>query len=81
MFEGKELEKDLGGFGKATLDVSDKGIVKADVGAFHPSLPGSKAGAFIELDIIEVLEVLAKRTTNGVDDGVVSMVKMALGRS
>lgn len=80
MLEGKEIEKDLG-FGKASLDVSDKGIVKIEFAASHPDFPNSKGGAFADIDIVEVLEVLAKRTTNGIDDGFVASIKLALGRA
>lgn len=81
MFEGNEVEKDLGSVGKAIVDVDAKGMVKVEINASVPELQNCKAGAFVHVDVVEVLEMLAKKTDNGVDDTMVGMIKMALGRA
>jgi hypothetical protein len=77
MFEGKELEQKLGDKGSLSVDVSDKGMVEVKL-AYADG--GLKAGSFVELDIISVLEVLVSKTGNEVDDALVASVKAALGR-
>ena len=39
----------------------------------------AKAGMFIEVGLIELLQIAAKQSTNTVDDSLVEMVKLALG--
>lgn len=66
MLEGKELEGKVGKFGKYELDV------KAD---------GTATVKFeLNIDIVAELEVLAARSDNKIDDGIISIVKKALGR-
>ena len=41
----------------------------------------ANAGLFIEVGIVQLLEEAAKATDNTIDDGLVSLVKVALGES
>lgn len=77
MLDGNEVEQPIGKSGKAIVDVSPFGVAKAEI---TWSEGGTKAGAFIEVDVVEILEKLAAKTDNKVDDALVGMVKSALGR-
>lgn len=78
MLEGKEIEGKMGNVGQYSLDVDDKGIMRVELGA--QPMDGVQAGAFAQVDIIIALKQLAARTSNGVDDAMVSTIAKALGR-
>lgn len=73
----KEMEGKIGQDGTYSVDVDAKGIViaQADYG-----MEGVKGSFLFKVDLIKMLETLCKRTDNKIDDGIVSMVKAALGR-
>ena len=77
MFEGNEVEKPIGSGGLAIVDVSDKGVARAEA---NWAEGGAKAGAFLEIDVIAILEKLVVKTDNKFDDAMLAMVKQALGR-
>jgi hypothetical protein len=77
MLEGNEVEQKLGDKGSLLVDVKDSGIVEVKL-AYADG--GLKAGSFVELDVVSILEALAKKTTTSVDDAMVASVKAALGR-
>lgn len=78
MLEGNELEGKIGTDGSYVVDVDEKGMVKAQVAYGQEGLKG---GAFIEMDIIVLLEQLAKKTKTGLDDTAIALVKKATGRA
>ncbi len=72
----KELAKgDIGSEASYMVDVHG-GTVKISVDYGGKQ---AKAGLFIEVGLVELLEVAAKKTDNTVDDSLVGMVKLALG--
>ncbi len=75
--EGNEVEHKLGSGGLAIVDVSANGIARAEA---NWSEGGVKAGAFLEIDALAILEPLVLRTDNKMDDALFQMVKSALGR-
>ncbi len=77
MLEGKEFEKPIGKSGSVSVDVDSHGYLK--IAADWAEGP-SKVSFHAEADILAVLEDLAKKTDNKVDDNMVAMVRMALGR-
>lgn len=77
MFEGNEIDKKFGSGGAAIVDVSDKGVAKAEASWNEGGL---KASLALEVDVVEILEKLALKTDNKIDDGIVAAVKGALGR-
>lgn len=77
MLEGKELEGKIGSDGKWEVDVMDSGLVKATASY---GVSGVQGGTFLELDIVMLLEKLAVKTSNTIDDALVAAVKKALGR-
>ncbi len=78
MFDGNEAEGKIGNFGGYTVDVNDKGIIRAEMKASNGG--GMTAGAFAEIDLLVELKKLAAMTTNKIDDGMVAMIAAALGR-
>jgi len=66
MLEGKELEGSLGQYGSYSVDVTDKGVVEAQV--------------IVKVDIIAELEKAAAKTNQTLDDKVVQYLKKFLGR-
>lgn len=77
MLEGNEVDQQIGKSGKAVVDVSPFGVVKASI---NWSEGGVTAGASVEVDVIDILEKLAVKSDNKIDDAIVNMVKSALGR-
>lgn len=77
VMEGNELEKQFGKSGAIVLDVSSSGIATAKIDWAEG---GTKAGVFVEVDVMSILEKLAANTDNKIDDAMVGMVKSALGR-
>jgi hypothetical protein len=77
MFEGTEKQGPIGAGGAYIVDVTDKGIAKAEA---KWSEGGVSAGVFVEVDVITILEKLAAQSSNKIDDAMVSMIKGALGR-
>lgn len=75
--EGKEVEGKLGTGGGYSVDVDAKGMVRAEVNYAEGALKG---GAFIELDLVDLLEKAALKSENKLDDAAVKMIKSALGR-
>lgn len=74
------LEKtgEIGNVGKYDLEVSSQGVAKATVGIKLEG--GVEANVGLSVDVVELLEMLAKKSDNKVDDALVAMVKNALGR-
>lgn len=77
MFEGKEVEGKIGAGGSYVVDVTDKGVATAEA---KWGEGGVSAKVGMEVDVIVILEMLAAKTTNKVDDSMVAMIKGALGR-
>lgn len=77
MLDGKEVEGKLGDKGSYSVDVDDKGMVRVELAAGDGA---TKGGAFIETDVVVLLEAAAKHTSNTVDDSVVAMIKAKLNR-
>lgn len=77
MLEGNEVEKKIGKGGLAIVDVSASGIARAEA---NWAEGGVKAAAIIEIDVVPILEMLAAKTDNKIDDAMVAMIKGALGR-
>ncbi len=77
MLEGNEIEKSVGSGGKAVVDVSGQGIVTAKIEWQEGTV---KAGMSIEWDMIAELQKLVARTDNKIDDQLLGMIKLALGR-
>lgn len=77
MLEGPEKQGAIGAGGSYIVDVTPQGIAKAEASW---SEGGVKAGAFVEVDVVEILEKLALKSDNKIDDAVVNMIKGALGR-
>lgn len=77
MLEGNELEKKIGSGGVAIVDVSANGVARAEASWAEG---GTKAGAFVEVDVIAILEKLVVKSDNKMDDALLGMVKSALGR-
>jgi len=77
MLEGKELQGQIGPDGQWEVDVMDSGLVKATASY---GMSGVQGGAFLEIDIVMLLEKLAAKTTNTIDDALVAAIKKALGR-
>lgn len=77
VMEGNELEKQFGKSGAVVLDVNASGIATAKIDWAEG---GTKAGIFVEVDVMSILEKLAASTDNKIDDAMVSMIKGALGR-
>ena len=75
--EGNEVEGKLGAGGGYVVDVDAKGMVKAEVNYSEGALKG---GAFVELDLLDLLEKAAAKSENTLDDAAVKMIKSALGR-
>jgi hypothetical protein len=75
--EGNEVEQKIGSGGLAIVDVSANGIARAEA---NWSEGGVKAGAFVEIDVILILEKLVVKSDNKMDDALLGMVKSALGR-
>ena len=77
MLDGNEVEQPIGKSGKAVVDVSPFGVVKASI---NWSEGGVTAGASVEVDVVDILEKLAAKSDNKIDDAIVAVVKNALGR-
>lgn len=77
VMEGNELEGKIGDAGSYVVDVDAKGMVKATASY---GVSGIKGGAFMELDLISMLEAAAKHTSNTLDDSAIMMIKGWLGR-
>lgn len=77
MFEGVEKEGKIGTGGAYIVDVTDKGIAKAEA---KWGEGGVSAMVGVEVDVIEILKLLAAKSTNKLDDSIVAMVAGALGR-
>lgn len=77
MLEGVEVTKPIGSGGLAIVDVTPQGIARAEA---NWSEGGVKAGAFVEVDVIAILEKLVAKSENKFDDAMFAMVKGALGR-
>lgn len=77
MLDGNEVEKAIGKSGLAIVDVNAQGIARAEA---NWAEGGVKAGAFVEVDVVEILEKLAAKSDNKIDDAIVGMIKSALGR-
>lgn len=75
--EGNEVEGKIGSGGGYIVDVDAKGMVKAELTYAEGSVKG---GAFVELDLVDLLEKAAAKTENTIDDAAVKMIKSALGR-
>ena len=72
-----EVEGKIGSGGSYSLDVQGNGICKAEMTYSEGALKG---GASIEFDVVVVLEKLAAKSENKIDDSLVAMIKAALGR-
>lgn len=77
LLEGKELEQKIGDKGSMSLDVTDKGLVLLQLVYADGAL---KASSSVEIDLVDVLDILAKKTGNNIDDAMVASIKLALGR-
>ena len=77
LFEGKELDQKLGEHGSLSIDVTEKGMLEVKL-AYADG--GLKAGSFVEVDVVSIMELLALKTGNQVDDALVASIKAALGR-
>jgi hypothetical protein len=66
ILEGNEVEGQIGQYGGYSVDIDNKGIVKAQVS--------------VEIDLVAELEKLAKKSPTLIDDKVIGLVKAALGR-
>lgn len=77
ILEGNEVEQKLGDKGSLVVDVTDKGIVSVKL-AYADG--GLKGGSFVEMDLVGLLEMLAAKTGNDIDDALVASIKLALGR-
>lgn len=80
MFEGKELEGNIGNVATYSLDIDDKGFIEIKLGAGNVQTSGIEGGAYVKSDILVLLEKLAQKSSNNVDDALVAKVKEALGR-
>lgn len=67
MLEGKEVEKKIGEYGTASVDVTSEGKVKIEVS--------------IEVDLVAEAEKLAKKTKTEIDDKAIAWLKLLMGRS
>jgi len=67
MFEGNEIEKELGKFGKVAVDVTPELKVILSVSA--------------QIDIVSELQALAAKTATPIDDAAIGWVKMLLAAS
>lgn len=67
MLDGKELETSIGKYGKASVDVTNKGIVKIEVS--------------VEVDLVAEAEKLAAKTSTKVDDQAIAWLKLLMGRA
>lgn len=77
VLEGKEFETKVGEVGTAFIDVDAKGAVVAGADVM---VEGIKAKLTIEGDIVALLEMLAMKTENKIDDKMIATIKAALGR-
>ncbi len=77
MLEGIEVEKKLGNSGSVILDVNGQGIAVAQASWVEG---GVSASLSVEVDVIMILEALVAKTDNQIDNGILAMVKGALGR-
>jgi hypothetical protein len=78
MLDGNEIQKSFGAGGSMIVDVDAKGVARAEAKWDEGS--GLKAGAFVEVDILDILKMLAAKTDNKIDDALVGMIASALGR-
>jgi hypothetical protein len=73
-----ERSGEIGNVGKYEVEISAQGVAKATVSAKIEG--GVEANLGMSIDVVELLEMLAKKTDNKVDDSMVAMIKGALGR-
>lgn len=75
--EGKEVEGVFAKDGKYEVDVTDKGIVEAK--AIY-MVQGVEIAVTMKVDVIDILKMLAAKTSNTLDDAAIAMIASALGR-
>lgn len=79
MLEGKEAEGKIGSVGGWFVDVDAKGMVKIQLDAGDEA-KGIKGGAFIEADVVKLLELAASKSEAKWDDAAIAQIKLLLGR-
>ena len=72
-----EVSGAIGSGGSYSLDVQGNGMCVAQASYSEGAL---KAGMNIEFDVVVVMEKLAQKSDNKIDDSLVAMIKAALGR-
>lgn len=72
MLEGKELEGKFGDKGGYSVDVDGYGVVRAELSYGDQGFQG---GAFVELEIIDLLKMLAQKSENQMDDKAVEFIE------
>lgn len=79
MLEGKEAEGKIGSVGEWFVDVDAKGVVKLQLSAGSEE-KGAKAGAFVEMDLVKLLELAAAKSEQKWDDALIAQIKVLLGK-
>lgn len=75
MLEGKEVDKKLGENGSLVVDIDQNGVARVELGYGSGNL---KAGAFVEVGVLDLLEAGAKKSAPLWDDAVVAQVRLLL---
>lgn len=80
MLEGKELEGKIGEVGGYYVDVDVKGRVEIAV-TVEKSFEGGKASSVtkVEVQLLDILQAAAKKTSATWDDTVIAQIKALLG--
>lgn len=80
MLEGKEVVQKFGEKGELSVDVTPDGFAEVKM-SYNEKDYGVETGSFAKLDVIILLQKLAAKTENTLDDKLVAEVAKRLGRA